>query len=122
MCPVCNTKFEGSRKRTHSEGNLELLCPSCHSLTPSYGGRNKGNGRKTRYRLEKVEMGLRDDDAQIFAERDLLDWAKEYPESPGSYDYRPTEEEVAAHEYAVRKWREKKPQNLNGGDGSGYRC
>lgn len=28
--------------------NLELLCPSCHSLTPTYGGANKGNGRPWR--------------------------------------------------------------------------
>ena len=28
-----------------TEGNLELLCPNCHSLTPTYGALNKGNGR-----------------------------------------------------------------------------
>jgi hypothetical protein len=28
--------------------NLELICPCCHSLTPTYGGLNKGNGRKSR--------------------------------------------------------------------------
>ncbi len=26
--------------------NLELLCPNCHSLTPTYKALNKGNGRK----------------------------------------------------------------------------
>lgn len=26
--------------------NLRLLCPNCHSQTISFGGRNKGNGRK----------------------------------------------------------------------------
>ena len=25
--------------------NLQLLCPNCHSLTTSYGGANRGNGR-----------------------------------------------------------------------------
>jgi len=25
--------------------NLKLLCPSCHSLTPTFGSLNKGNGR-----------------------------------------------------------------------------
>jgi len=65
-------------------------------------------------------MGLRDDDAQIFADRDLLDWARQCPESPGSYDQRATEEEVAAHEYAVRKWREKRPQQDQ--ENGGYRC
>lgn len=29
--------------------NLHLLCPNCHSLTPTYGNLNKGNGRKNRY-------------------------------------------------------------------------
>ena len=29
----------------NNEENLILLCPSCHSLTPTYGARNKGNGR-----------------------------------------------------------------------------
>lgn len=30
------------------EENLDLLCPNCHSLTPTHGGRNKGNGRPAR--------------------------------------------------------------------------
>ena len=30
--------------------NLQLLCPNCHSLTPTYGGSNRGNGRKNRYK------------------------------------------------------------------------
>ena len=28
--------------------NLRLLCPNCHSLTPTYKNRNKGNGRHER--------------------------------------------------------------------------
>ena len=28
--------------------NLRLICPNCHSQTDSFGGRNKGNGRKAR--------------------------------------------------------------------------
>lgn len=32
----------------NSEDNLELLCPNCHSLTSTYKGANKGNGRKER--------------------------------------------------------------------------
>ena len=30
------------------EDNLELLCPNCHSLTETYKGANKGQGRKDR--------------------------------------------------------------------------
>ena len=40
----------------HSENNsldnLKLLCPNCHSLTPTYGSLNKGNGRKKRYKYK----------------------------------------------------------------------
>lgn len=32
----------------NSEENLTLLCPNCYSLTPTYKGANKGNGRKER--------------------------------------------------------------------------
>lgn len=28
--------------------NLKLLCPNCHALTPTYKGRNRGNGRHYR--------------------------------------------------------------------------
>jgi hypothetical protein len=28
--------------------NLRLLCPNCHSQTPTFGYRNRGNGRRTR--------------------------------------------------------------------------
>lgn len=31
--------------------NLELLCPTCHTLTPNFGSLNNGNGRK--YKLKK---------------------------------------------------------------------
>ena len=34
---------------THNAvGNLKLLCPNCHSLTPTYRGLNRGKGRATR--------------------------------------------------------------------------
>lgn len=32
----------------NQEGNLDLLCPNCHSLTSTYKGANKGNGREAR--------------------------------------------------------------------------
>lgn len=28
--------------------NVELICPNCHTLTPNYKGKNKGNGRYKR--------------------------------------------------------------------------
>jgi 5-methylcytosine-specific restriction endonuclease McrA len=35
----------------NSENNLVLLCPNCHSLTPTYKNLNKGHGRS--WRTEK---------------------------------------------------------------------
>jgi len=32
----------------HSEANLTLFCPNCHSLTLTYRNLNKGNGRANR--------------------------------------------------------------------------
>ena len=34
--------------KNNKEDNLLLLCPNCHSLTPTYKALNKGNGRKDR--------------------------------------------------------------------------
>jgi len=34
--------------KNNKEENLILLCPNCHSLTSTYKGANKGNGRKER--------------------------------------------------------------------------
>ena len=39
--------FENNR-----EENLLLLCPNCHSLTPTYKALNKGKGRKERKGLK----------------------------------------------------------------------
>lgn len=65
-------------------------------------------------------MGLRDDDAQIFAERDLLDWARSAPSQPGSYDHRASEEELAAYEYDQRKFMERRPYVPSGYDGDTF--
>ena len=32
----------------NTEENLRCLCPNCHSQTPTYRSKNKGNGRKHR--------------------------------------------------------------------------
>lgn len=34
----------------NKESNLQVLCPNCHSLTSTYKGANKGNGRKDRHK------------------------------------------------------------------------
>jgi 5-methylcytosine-specific restriction endonuclease McrA len=33
--------------------NLKLLCPNCHSLTPTFGALNKGNGRWSKRKLNR---------------------------------------------------------------------
>ena len=34
--------------QNNSLDNLSLICPNCHSQTPTYKGANKGNGRHYR--------------------------------------------------------------------------
>lgn len=34
--------------KNNSPDNLKLLCPTCHSYTPTYKAKNKGNGREYR--------------------------------------------------------------------------
>jgi hypothetical protein len=36
----------------HLPNNLEVLCPNCHSLTPNFGGSNRGQGRLSRRKAE----------------------------------------------------------------------
>lgn len=59
-CQTCSvTEWQGkpiSLHLDHTDGdaannhpdNLRLLCPNCHSQTPSFGGKNKGKGRKAK--------------------------------------------------------------------------
>lgn len=42
--------IDGDYKNNRPE-NLTLICPNCHSLTATYRGRNKGNGRKKTWKL-----------------------------------------------------------------------
>lgn len=39
--------IDGNSDNNHPS-NLRLLCPNCHSQTPTYSGKNKGSGRTTR--------------------------------------------------------------------------
>jgi hypothetical protein len=41
--------IDGNCKNNRPE-NLRLICPNCHSLTPTYRSLNKGNGNKERYK------------------------------------------------------------------------
>lgn len=43
--------------RNNREYNLRLLCPNCDSLTPTYAGLNRGNGRKGRAVSKRARDG-----------------------------------------------------------------
>lgn len=45
--PLETEHIDGNHKNNKEE-NLILLCPNCHSLTSTYKGANRGNGRKER--------------------------------------------------------------------------
>ena len=45
--PLTVDHTDGDWEHNH-EGNLKLLCPNCHSLTPTFAGANRGKGRKAR--------------------------------------------------------------------------
>lgn len=47
LIPLTVEHVDGNSMNT-TEGNLQLLCPNCHSLTPTYGNLNRGNGRQNR--------------------------------------------------------------------------
>ena len=47
--PIQLEHIDGNSEN-HSLNNLKILCPNCHSLTPTFGALNKGHGRKNRYK------------------------------------------------------------------------
>lgn len=50
--PIQLEHVDGNSENNKLE-NLKLLCPNCHSLTKTWGGANKGNGRKSRREKRK---------------------------------------------------------------------
>ncbi|MBI3261268.1 HNH endonuclease [Candidatus Berkelbacteria bacterium] len=43
--------------RNNIENNLRLVCPNCDSLTPTYAGLNRGNGREGRVLSKRAKEG-----------------------------------------------------------------
>lgn len=52
-CPIELEHVDGD-STNNSLDNLKLLCPNCHSLTPTYKALNKGKGRHSRMQRYKV--------------------------------------------------------------------
>lgn len=48
-----------------TEDNLELLCPCCHSLTPTYGALNRGKGRRVRLKNLAVQFPVGERDEMV---------------------------------------------------------
>ena len=44
-------EHKDGNSQNDTEDNLELLCPNCHSKTPTYKAKNYGNGRHYRRQL-----------------------------------------------------------------------
>jgi hypothetical protein len=43
--------------RNNKENNLRLICPNCDSLTTTYAGLNRGNGRINRVKSKRAKEG-----------------------------------------------------------------
>ncbi len=51
-CPLEVEHIDGNHENNKEE-NLTLLCPNCHSLTPTYKALNRGKGRNQRMKRYK---------------------------------------------------------------------
>ena len=56
LVPLVADHIDGNW-RNNIESNFRLICPNCDSLTPTYFGSNRGNGRKNRVLSKRVEEG-----------------------------------------------------------------
>ncbi|HNQ21080.1 MAG TPA: hypothetical protein PKI46_08475 [Bacteroidales bacterium] len=53
---ILEIEHKDGNPENNNINNLELICPNCHSQTPTYKGKNMGNGRykrRERYKNNK---------------------------------------------------------------------
>lgn len=53
LIPLEVEHIDGNSKNNRPE-NVTLLCPNCHSLTPTYRGANRGRGREKTWLPNKI--------------------------------------------------------------------
>lgn len=56
LVPLVADHIDGNW-RNNIENNLRLICPNCDSLTDTYAGLNRGNGRKHRVMSKRAQEG-----------------------------------------------------------------
>ena len=56
LVPLVADHIDGNW-RNNTENNLRLICPNCDSLTPTYSGSNRGNGRRNRVLSKRIKEG-----------------------------------------------------------------
>lgn len=52
----CEVDHKDGNWENNKPSNLRLLCPNCHSLTPTYRHKNVGHGRPKRYARQDLNL------------------------------------------------------------------
>ena len=53
--PVLEVEHLDGNSENNRPENLDLICPNCHSLTPTYKALNKGNGNQKRLKYNRLK-------------------------------------------------------------------